>query len=218
MSAWVSSRIWSTFTTSNGSGIATVMHGPILLIGQTMNFRASSSGNHSFASGSGLTRDTSMGGSPMSRAMRPRRSFGLARPCLIRISVIARFSCSASAEAASNAASSTAPTFSRIWRSLRWNVDIRSGAPQQLLELAGLGRVGDGLLVGDLVRAVEVGERLVHRPHALLPRRLHDAVDLVRLVLADQRAHGRRREQDLAREHAAAAVAERQELLAEHAG
>ena len=52
-------------------------------------------------------------------------------------------------------------------------------------------------LLGDATRLDVCGERHVHRLHAERRAGLHHRVDLVRLALADQVAHGRRADQDL---------------------
>ncbi len=61
--------------------------------------------------------------------------------------------------------------------------------------------------------AHEIGQGGVHGDHAVLRAGLHDRVDLVRLALADEVAHRRCRDEQLAGHDAAAPVPGRQQLL-----
>ena len=70
---------------------------------------------------------------------------------------------------------------------------------------------------GDLARADEGGERRVHRLHSVLAAGLDQRVDLVRLALADQVAHARRRHEHLGGDAAALAVGGRQQRLGDDA-
>ena len=83
----------------------------------------------------------------------------------------------------------------------------------QLAQLLGArgARLGDRLR--DLAGADEARQRGVHRLHAVRRAGLDQRVDLVRLALADQVAHARRRHEDLGGDLAAPAVGRRDERL-----
>src|SRR5215207_147831 len=121
---------------------------------------------------------------------------------------------------------STSPRVETPDRSSALNVKVVSSAAivlrhphraHQATEL--LGRAGPGLgqLAGDLLATDEVGERRVHRLHAVGAAGLERRVDLVGLALADQVAHGRRRDEHLAGAHPALPVGGRQQLLGDDA-
>src|SRR3954451_11821627 len=100
------------------------------------------------------------------------------------------------------------------------SVAMALGDPHRAHQAAQLlGRAGPGLgqLAADLLAADEVGERRVHRLHAVGPAGLERRVDLVALALADQVAHGRRGDEHLAGADTALAVDGRQQLLGDDA-
>src|SRR6185437_15393313 len=79
-------------------------------------------------------------------------------------------------------------------RALKAKVDIALGHPHrahQATQLLGARGTRLGELAADLLAPDEVGERGVHRLHAVLATGLEHRVDLVGLALADQVAHGR---------------------------
>src|SRR3954452_22354880 len=106
-------------------------------------------------------------------------------------------------------------------RALYANVDMRScpsylgGArrTKQAPQFVRRARPCLGQLARDDVTANELGQRRVHRLHAEARAGLDRRIDLVRLALADQVAHCRRRHQHLGREHATLAVSRWQQLL-----
>src|SRR5262245_60517708 len=127
----------------------------------------------------------------------------------------------------SSSASSCRPTsISPLWasparvRPFQTNVAIASSLCRQLQDLlehrlqlgpvrAALERIHRGeRLVGDRLE-----QRLIHGLHAELLPRLHEAVDLVGLALADDRADRRGAHQHLRHHHPALAAAARDELL-----
>ena len=67
----------------------------------------------------------------------------------------------------------------------------------------------------DLAVPHEVCQRGVHRLHPVLPTRLHDGIQLMRLALADKVSHCRRRYQHLAGSHPTFSAQARQELLSD---
>src|SRR4051794_26562933 len=75
--------------------------------------------------------------------------------------------------------------------------------PVEVLDVVALLLAG---LVGDPTALHELRQVLVHRVHAVLRTCLQRAVDLVRLALTDEVAHGRRGHEDLGRHCAAATV------------
>src|SRR5688572_4115570 len=80
---------------------------------------------------------------------------------------------------------------------------LSGAAVQETSELGRVRRDGGSVLVSDLIRAVEIGQGLIHGLHPLPSARLDDRVDLVRLVLADEAAHGGVDHEHLGRESAA---------------
>src|SRR3954453_16160578 len=93
-------------------------------------------------------------------------------------------------------------------------VDMALGHPHRAHQAAQLlGGRGTRLreLAGDLLAPHQVGERGVHRLHAVLATGLEHRVDLVGLALADQVADGRRGDEHLGGADAARAVGCRQE-------
>src|SRR3954454_17754413 len=92
---------------------------------------------------------------------------------------------------------------------LNAKVDIVLGHPHrahQAAQLLGARGARLGELAGDLLAPHQVGERGVHRLHAVLAAGLEHRVDLVRLALADQVADGRRGDEHLGGADAARAV------------
>src|SRR3954447_15158500 len=103
---------------------------------------------------------------------------------------------------------------------LNAKVDIALSHPHRAHQAAQLlGARGTRLceLAGDLVIADEVGERGIHRLHAVRAARLEGGVDLVGLALADQVAHRGGRDEDLGGADAALAVGGGQQLLGDDA-
>src|SRR5262245_17708005 len=150
-------------------------------------------------------------------------------PFLTRISVNGRFCDAASASRASPVAASSLPTFSRIPRSFlpNWFIASRSSrqgsavvavrdALHQAREVGLVVAVLERVLVGDRAGTVQLEQRLVHRAHAERATGLDDRHQLVRLVVADQRADRRVADHDLGRQRAALAGGARDQLLAQH--
>ena len=95
--------------------------------------------------------------------------------------------------------------------SLPYAADLRHA--QQAPQLLRRGRALLGQGARDLALAHEGGQRGVHRLHAHAAARLERRVDLVRLALADQVAHGGRGHQDLGGDDPARPVGRGQQLL-----
>src|SRR5688572_15579662 len=72
-------------------------------------------------------------------------------------------------------------------------------------ELTLVARGADAVVGRDLLGHVELVQRIVHRLHAELLAGLHRRIDLVDLVVADERADGAGHHEDLGGHHAAAA-------------
>src|SRR3954447_23356046 len=122
---------------------------------------------------------------------------------------------------------STSPLVETPDRSSALKVNVLSSAAaiglgdphgaHQATELLGRGRARLGQLARDLLPPHQVGERRVHRLHAMRAARLERGVDLVRLAFANQVADGRGRDEHLADADPALAVGGRQELLRDDA-
>src|SRR3569833_3628834 len=72
-----------------------------------------------------------------------------------------------------------------------------SAAADHLLQLFGLHRAGDRVVVSDDALSIQIAETLVHRLHALVIAALDHRVDLVRLPFADQVPHSGSSHHDL---------------------
>ena len=87
----------------------------------------------------------------------------------------------------------------------------------QPLELLGVVAALEGELLGDAAGLHVLGQRHVHRLHAVASARLHRRVDLVHLAFADQVADRRRGHEHLARDRATLTIGGRDQLLRDHA-
>src|SRR5579875_2065117 len=99
----------------------------------------------------------------------------------------------------------------------RCRMQRRLVAGEQPLELGHHARTAAGDIDGDPAALDEVDQRGVHRLHPVVAAGLDRRVQLVGLALADEVAHGGRRQQHLDRGDAAPAVSGRQELLGDDA-
>src|SRR5688572_18275976 len=162
---------------------------PILLIGQQPVVCASSSETVCVRSDGGSTFVRSMGGTPRRSARRPSSWFSSKTRFSSRNSVTLRSPWAATWLASASRLISTRPPSSRMrtMRRLKETIPVLLGARQRALEVFDVAAVRQRLFERDLVPADEVAERLVHRLHPQLSAGLDDAVDLVRLVVADQR-------------------------------
>src|SRR5437867_2636681 len=93
---------------------------------------------------------------------------------------------------------------------------VHHGLADHPQEIVRVGCGAEALLLRDLAGDVQLVQRVVQRLHAVLLPRLHRGLDLVHLVVADQRADRRGAHHDLGRHHATPSLVLLEQRLGDH--